>query len=1600
MSKKLLLSIWRMIRQSKTRFLSIMMIVALGVAFFVGVSSSATVMSESVDVYDDEMHLKDITIYSNYGFDQEDADNLNELEYVKKVEGTWFTDVFGVCGSDTLITRVHGYTEEQAVNRFVLKEGRMPENIHEALAESGTELQQGFEIGSTVRFAMPDGEENEDLKIQEVTITGTIDTPVYLNMTKENSTLSNQYIRTYLYIPAEAFDMDYYTEMNILLEEAESMNSFSGSYEEWCEAAKDKLTEISAVLKEGRYNRIKDEAEEKYNDGLKEYEDGKETFDAGIADAEKEIADAQKELDDGKKELQEGIDKLEDSQRELDRKVSDTNEELDSAEKQVEDSAGELEKNKKEVKEKKQDLNDILRQIEDGISQIDDAIEQLQTAADGADRIHEGLQQIGYAEETLSSLQESLAILSDDTKISDLSDFPEFMQAASFLGLNKDASIAQLKKAVRKAEKEADKNRALLNEQKESLLQQLKEAGFAEDDLSVQIQQKLTLIENGLTQVQDGLDQTEAGLTEIEKKETELNALKDTAVQLQTGISSLEQAIKSYSIVSEAVSELDEDITVETLKELVSGIEQAEMSLALDSSTSMRDLSAALRDKISEYEAQRAQLQDSLAQIEQAVSAYTALNEAVAVLDQDMTVETAKALIPEIEQAALSLGLDSSASMHDLSAALTDRISEYETQRSQLQAGISSLEQAAASYGAVSEAVSVLDEDITVETLKELVSGIEQAEMSLGLDSSASMHELSDALTDKISEYEAQRAQLQDALTQIEQAVRDSGYDSADEAAAALQAKKQDVLKTKKTLQNTKKELDSQKASLEEALDGLTQIKSGEKQLDEYEDSLSQLSSALKIFGDEASLKDVSSFIPSVKAVYDTFSLNENNTLKDLNGKINDQLSELSAQKNKLLRQSEKISTSVKESGYDTPQQGVEDLRKKGRQLASKLTEAEEGGKKIAEAEEQIAEGEKKLSEAEKQIEDGRRELREAADEAQKQINEGWDTVQENREKIESAESELDDGRKELEEARTEGQKELDDALQELADARKEIDELDPNEWTVLDRQSHYASATYHSAIDQMAAISKLFPVFFILVAALVCLTTMTRMVSEQRGEIGVLRALGFSKIQCAAKYLIYAGTATVIGTVIGCIAGMLSFPIVIYHVWRMMYILPSIRLAVPWKLIILTAVMFLAAMLAVTWAACWSDLTEVPAQLLRPRAPKLGKGILIERIGMIWNRLTFTWKVTIRNIFRYRSRFIMTVAGVAGCTALLVTGFGIRDSINSMVDIQFYDIYQFDGTAVLEKDTDSSTVQQIIEKIRAIPGVESLNSSYGYTAKAYGSGSLSETVNAFIYEKPEDIEDSFDLRTRKGHHDLHLTDDGVIINEKLAENLGIKAGDTFRMEDEDGNLHDVRVAAVTELYIHHYAFMTENYYRSLFGSDPSVVNLQIKLENGNDKAVQEAIADTDGVDGIDFFDGILTNFRTMVKSLDLIVWTLIIASMSLAVVVLTNLINVNISEREREIATLKVLGFRKNEVRSYIFRENNILTMIGVLAGLPVGTVLHHYIMRMIEMDYIMFGREVLPFSYVISFVLTICFGIAVNHLMAGRLDKVQMVESLKSVE
>jgi len=607
--------------------------------------------------------------------------------------------------------------------------------------------------------------------------------------------------------------------------------------------------------------------------------------------------------------------------------------------------------------------------------------------------------------------------------------------------------------------------------------------------------------------------------------------------------------------------------------------------------------------------------------------------------------------------------------------------------------------------------------------------------------------------------------------------------------------------------------------------------------------------------------------------------------------------------------------------------------------------------------------------------------------------NEGRSEIEKAKKELEKSKADLAKGEEEYIKAKEKADEELKKAWEKIQDGEEEIKKINKAKWYVLNRKSHYSYVDYEGAADRIDAISRVFPVFFALVAALVCLTTMTRMVDEQRINIGTLKALGYGNGAIAFKYIFYAMTATVLGCVIGVAVGYTVFPTVIFNAYGIMYLLPPVELKFNTTLALSVSLGAVGLTTLTTFFACINELKEDPALLMRPKAPKIGKSILLEKIHFIWNRLSFIYKVTVRNIFRYKRRFLMTVFGIAGCTALVLAGFGIRDSIRAVVDRQYGVIFTYDVTIGLEPEAEKYLKEN--EKIHSYQIILNENG-------VASNGSIEKDVSIIVPRSTDDIGELIHLQRRRDEKKIDFPERGVVITEQIGKSLNVDVGDEITLKSGEDEA-TVQVTGITENYTFNYAYLSPEYYKEIFSKEIEFNQAIGKIEDTSkefEDALSKELIKKEGISSVSFNTSIKETFEDTIKSLGYVVLVMITSAGALAFVVLYNLTNVNISERIREIATIKVLGFYDNEVSAYVYRENTILTLIGTLAGLVIGIFLHRFIMTTVEMENIMFGLKLNPLSYIYSIILTLVFSVFVNFAMYYKLRNIEMVESLKSVD
>ncbi len=644
------------------------------------------------------------------------------------------------------------------------------------------------------------------------------------------------------------------------------------------------------------------------------------------------------------------------------------------------------------------------------------------------------------------------------------------------------------------------------------------------------------------------------------------------------------------------------------------------------------------------------------------------------------------------------------------------------------------------------------------------------------------------------------------------------------------------------------------------------------------------------------------------------------------------------------------------------------------------------------------------LADMQKQYESGTTQL--AQQKAQLDATEKQLTA--TNEQLEQTKKQLDKQRSDLNRAKRDAQKDLDDALvkindakKEIADAQKKINDIEVPEWLVLTRDDNPGYTGYRENADRMDGVATLFPLFFLLVVCLVCLTTMLRMVEEQRTQIGTYKALGYSHIRIASKYFSYAILASLLGSVAGIFMGYVLFPKVIYGAFDIMYSLPPIVTVMPWGIAIASVVVTVLCTSLTAVFACIKELLSQPALLMRPKPPKPGKRIFLEKTAFVWSKLSFISKITSRNLFRYKIRFYMTVLGIAGCMALMVAGFGLKSSVSMVVSKQFEEISHYDMIFSLKDNFTQQDKQNMDASIRSDTRIrEGLFTCQKILHAQAGVKKLE--VNIFVPDDLQKLPDFISLRHRSGGTGIGLNESGVVITEKLSDLLQVKIGDTISLTDDDRTL-SFKIVDITENYVHHYVYMTPDVYEAAYGEKP-VFNTVLANTTEKNDSVKKLLANdwlkNDRVMTVWYVTNMSKTFSDSINSLNTVVLVMIICAGLLAFVVLYNLTNINIGERIREIATIKVLGFYDNETSNFVFRENIILMIIGMLIGAALGVVLHHFVVASAEMDIVMFGRTLNLLNFLFAGVLTVLFTVIVNFLMHFRLRKIDMVESLKSLD
>ena len=1058
--------------------------------------------------------------------------------------------------------------------------------------------------------------------------------------------------------------------------------------------------------------------------------------------------------------------------------------------------------------------------------------------------------------------------------------------------------------------------------------------------------------EDGKSQLEDAKTELADGKKQLEDAKTELadgkNQLEDAKAQLADGKSQLESArsqlSSSKSQLDTARSQLDDGWSQVNAAKAQLADGQAQLDSAQKQVTSGL---AELEENQKTLDENKAKLADGKAQIEageqQLEAAKQTLTTKQSELDQSKAEITAGQ--QQIESTRTQLNAQKQQITDGLSqvsageAQLQDGISALESAKAQLTELQSQLETVRASYNAALENPDASQEEIDI--LAAQVSALEEQEAAVSQQIQASEAQIESQrqqLAATRSELESGLAAVEDGLSQLSQKESElnAGREQITAGQAEIDAGWIQIQEQENTLAASKAEIEAGEQELEK---GQKQLKAAKKKLNKAQ-------------------KEIDSNAETLAAGQAELDANV--------AKLNDSEAQYA-------------------SGLEQYNSGARQIAENEAKLTSGEQEIAENEAKLADGEKEIADNEKKLADGEKEITDNEKKLQDAVKDLKK------------------GEKDLADGKKEYEDAKKDAEDEIAENQQKLDDAKKELEDLEMPEWMVTDREELPEYTDYGDNADRLRNIGQVFPVIFFLVAALISLTTMTRMVEEQRTQIGTLKALGYKKSAIAAKYICYAFFATLLGSVLGMLIGEKIIPYIIITAYGIMYHNVANTISIDYQagFALIASTASVVCTVGATLFASGKELQETPASLMRPPAPKEGKRVLLERLTFIWKHLSFSWKSTIRNLFRYKKRLIMTVFGIAGSMGLMLVGFGIQDSISDIAAIQYRELQHYDGMVIEDSDATEEEHAELFEYMKENEQIAHCN-RVQMTKISAPKGSSNISIYLFVPESLSEFARDVTLKNRITGETYELTDEGAAISEKTASLLGLKVGDMIPLKKGDKE-YKVRVAVITENYMSHYLYMTPRVYEQTFGEMPEYENIVFTMQEDCKDDLEMAgsrILANPGALSISYTSSLASQVDRMLSTLDAVILVLIVSAGMLAFVVLYNLNNINITERQRELATLKVLGFYDGEVSQYVLRENVILTVLGIMFGAVFGILIHRYVITTVEVDAVMFGRNIKPLSFLYSGILTSIFSIVVNGVMHFKLKTIDMVESLKSVE
>lgn len=1043
---------------------------------------------------------------------------------------------------------------------------------------------------------------------------------------------------------------------------------------------------------------------------------------------------------------------------------------------------------------------------------------------------------------------------------------------------------------------------------------------------------------------QDGMEEIEDAKQEVADAEQEL---ADAKAQIDDGEQQITDAKETLADGEKELEDGESELASreQQLAEARELLESKEAELnsgksqLADGEQQIADAEAVLSAKEKELADGKAQLEAEAQQLEAGKAE---------IEEQSESLESGKA---QVEEKAREL--------EEAKAQVEAKAQELENGRAQLEAGRAELESGKAELEQNRQTVTAARQELEAkradyETAK---TALQQIEAQLG-------------------ELQQQLTQTEEQIRQMEEALADAGLDTSPEYEALLAVKTQletmiaGLQTQKETVQAGITEFEAGEKSVQ---DGEAQLAAAEQQIAQSEQQLNATEEVLKE-GEvqlEAARQQITDGGAQLEASRQQLAAAET----QLNA-YRQQMADGEAQLNAARQQITDGETQLS--------QGRQELEQQKSVLEQSKAQMESGEQQIAQTRQQLTEGEAQIAEARQTLADARAELEDGKAE------------------LAEKEQELADAKQEYEDGYAEAQPELADARQQIADGEQELKDLEKQEWYVMDREDVTSAKGFADDAERIDNIGQVFPWIFFLVAALISLTTMTRMVEEQRQQIGTLKALGYRDGAIAMKYLCYAMLATVTGAVIGVVIGEKLFPWVIMNAYGMLYLgLPEYLTPLNWEQGLLAILTSIACTGLATLFSCWREMRAKPSELMRPEPPKNGRRVLLERVTILWKHLSFTQKSTVRNLFRYKKRFFMTVIGIGGCMGLMLVGFGLQDSITAIAKNQFVELFTYQAAVVVNSESKEQK-DAVREQAEMFDGMGSTLEMFAQNVElTAGDESMSAIME--VPQDPSVVDQFFTFRDRRSKESYEFPEDGIAISEKTAKMLGVSVGDTIKVGEENKEGREVTISIIIENYVEHYIFMAPSLYESVWQETPDYNQILMKYEDTSDRYEEnlgQMMIEQDGVVGVTFVSDLEAEIDDMLQALNIVIVVLIVSAGLLAFVVLYNLNNINITERKRELATLKVLGFYDMEVAEYVYRENVILTILGILAGAGIGLALHQYIIHTVEVDMMMFGRTVFPRSYLFSGLLTLVFSLFVNYMMYYRLKKIDMIESLKSVE